>query len=103
MASVLAISIFAVATASKRENHRKIVKNPVLPHGISSKEKAPIVFMGSLVQAPMAIHPRPSERDTLVFLIIHPIKYSGTHELELITDNRSIGISDLLGGSCDVA
>ncbi len=35
--------------------------------------------------------------------VIHPIKYSIIHELDMTAGNRFKGIPDSLGGSCDDA
>jgi hypothetical protein len=42
------------------------VKNPVLPHGASSKKK-PFSLRAILFKIRMAIHPRSSERGILAF------------------------------------
>ncbi len=43
-----------------------VVKNPVLPHGASSKKK-PFSLRVIFSKLPMAIHPRSSERGILAF------------------------------------
>jgi hypothetical protein len=48
------------------ENYRK-VKNPVLPHGASSKKK-PFSLLAILSKIPMAIHPRSSPPSAVALL-----------------------------------